>query len=181
MRIDWEHAINDLFSDKVACLRCGRLFAEVVVGYSRAPGSAAYSPRHHECPHKDDCDARKLVVVCEACARELRLRARKVDEETMMAMVISECRRELDESLDYLADYWLEDLDVSPEEMDKRLEEVDPEVFADEDRRRSRLEDEYLTLHKWFRDHGKRVPDPGWRSEYVEEIIALGYTTQLGD
>lgn len=181
MRIDWEHTINDIFGGKVACLRCGRLSAEVVVGYSRAPGAGAYSPRHHECPHKEECDARKLVVVCEPCARDLRLRARKVDEETMMGMVITECRRELDESLDYLADYWQEDLDVSPEEMDKRLEDVDPEVFADEDRRRMRLEDEYLTLHRWFRDHDKRIPDPGWRSEYVEEMIALGYSTSLGD
>lgn len=181
MRIDWEHQINDIFSEKIACLRCGRLGSEMFVGYSRAPGAAAYSPRHHDCPHKEDCDARKLVVVCESCAKELHLRARKVDEETMMGMVMSECRRELDESLDYLADYWQEDLDVGPEEMDKRLEEVDPEVYADEDRRRARLEDEYLHLHRWFRDHDRRIPDPGWRSEYVEEIIALNYPTKLGD
>jgi hypothetical protein len=181
MRIDWERAINEIFSEKIACLRCGKLCHEVYVGYSRAPGAAAYSPRHHECPQKDECDARKLVVVCESCAKELRLRARKVDEETMMGMIMAECRRELDESLDYLAEYWQEELDVGPEEMDKRLEEVDPEAFAEEDRRRARLEEEYLQLHRWFREHGKRIPDPGWRSEYVEEIIALGYTTRLGD
>ncbi len=79
MRIDWDKTINEIFSDKVACLRCGRLTPEIVVGYSRSPGVAAFSPRRHECPHAEDCDARRLVVVCESCARDLRLRARKVD------------------------------------------------------------------------------------------------------
>lgn len=181
MRIDWDHTINEIFSGKITCLRCGRLTPEVVVGFSRAPAASAFSPRPHECANKDECDARRLVVVCEACARELRLRARKVDEETMMGMVINECRRELDDCLDYLADYWQEDLDIAPEDMERRLEEVDPEVFADETRRREKLEDEYLSLHAWFRQHHRPIPDPGWRSEYVEEIIALGYTTKLGD
>lgn len=122
-----------------------------------------------------------MVVVCEACARELRLRARKIDEETMMVMIISECRRELDDCLDYLSDYWQEDLDISPEDMDRRLEEVDPDVFEDENQRRAKLEDEYLTLHAWFRQRHRAIPDPAWRSEYVEEIIALGYDTRLGE
>jgi hypothetical protein len=103
-----------------------------------------------------------------------------VDEESMMGMIISECRRELDDSLDYISDYWLEDLDVAPEDMDRRLEEVNPDVFAEEGHRREKLEDEYMRLHSWFREHRRPVPDPGWRSEYVEEIIALGYTTKLG-
>jgi len=181
MRIDWDKTINEIFSDKLACLRCGKLTPEVVVGFSRSPSTAAFSPRRHECAHKDDCDARRLIVVCEACARELRLRARKVDEETMMGMVLSECRRELDDCLDYVSDYWQEDLDIPPEEIDKRLEEVAPDVFVDENERRDKLETEYLALHAWFRQHGCSIPDPGWRSEYVEEIIALGYQTRLGD
>jgi hypothetical protein len=181
MKIDWDKTINDIFSDKIACLRCGRLAPQIVVGFSRSPGASAFSPRQHECAHKDDCDARRLVVVCENCARELRLRARAVDEETMMGMILSECRRELDECLDYLADYWQEDLDIAPEDMDRRLEEVDPAVFEEENKRREKLEDEYLALHTWFREHGCPIPDPGWRSEYVEEIIGLGYATKLGD
>ncbi len=181
MQIDWDQTVNDIFSDKIICLRCGRLTPEVVVGFSRSPAVAAFSPRPHECAHKDECDARRMVIVCEACARELRLRARKIDEETMMGMIISECRRELDDCLDYLSDYWQEDLDISPEDMDRRLEEVDPDVFEDENQRRSKLEDEYLTLHVWFRQHHRAIPDPGWRSEYVEEIIALGYATRLGE
>lgn len=181
MKIDWDQTINDIFSDQVVCLRCGKLCSEVLVGFSRSPAAGEFSPRRHECAHKDECDARRLVVVCEQCARDLRLRGRKVDEETMMGMVMSECRRELDDCLDYICDYWQEDLDVAPEEMDKRLEEVDPEIFEDECRRRDRLEDEYLALHTWFREHQRPIPDPGWRSEYVEEIIGLGYTTKLGD
>jgi hypothetical protein len=181
MQIDWNQTINEILRDKVACRRCGSLNSEIVVGYSRSPEAAEWSPRHHDCGNKEECEARKLVVVCERCARELRLRARKVDEEGMMAMVMEECRRELEDALDYLADYWMEDLDIDPDDTDKRLEEVDPEVFQEEMDARRRLEEEYLALHRWFREHGRRIPDPGWRSEYVEEIIALGYTTLLGD
>lgn len=181
MQIDWNRTINDILGERVTCLRCGSLASEIVVGYSRSPAASDWSPRFHDCAHKEECDARKLIVVCETCARELRLRARKVDEEGMMQMVISECRRELEECLDYLADYWMEDLDIDPDDMDRRLEEIAPEVFEEEDAVRRRLEEEYLTLHRWFREHHKRIPDPGWRSEYVEEILELGYATQLGD
>ncbi len=181
MQIDWDRTINDILGDKIACLRCGSLTNEIVVGYSRSPAANDWSPRVHDCAHKDECDARRMVVVCEGCARELRLRARKVDEEGMMVMILQECRRELEECLDYLADYWMEDLDIDPAEMEHRLEEIAPDIFEEEDAARRRLEEEYLSLHRWFREHNKRIPDPGWRSEYVEEIYALGYTTLLGD
>ena len=49
-----------------------------------------------------------------------------------MLALLDECRRNLEETLDYLADYWREDLDIDPDEMDKRLEEVDPELFDEE-------------------------------------------------
>jgi hypothetical protein len=75
----------------------------------------------------------------------------------------------------------MEDLDIDPDDMDKRLEEIAPDIFADEDAARRRLEEEYLSLHRWFREHSRHIPDPGWRSEYTEEIIELGYTTLLGD
>lgn len=181
MQIDWNRTINDILGGAVACLKCGALSDEVCVGYSRSPAAAKWSPRVHECANKDECDARKLVVVCENCARELRLRARKVDEEGMMVTILQECRRELEECLDYLADYWMEDLDVDPTDVTARLEEVAPDVFAEEDAARRRLEEEYLGLHRWFREHGKRIPDPGWRSEFVEELIELGYSSLLGD
>lgn len=181
MQIDWNRTINEILGEQVACRRCGSLNNEIVVGYSRAPAAVEWAPRGPDSVRKDDADARKLVVVCERCARELRLRARKVNEEGMMVMIMEECRRELEEALDYLADYWMEDLDIDPEEMDRRLDEVDPEVFKEESEWRRRLEEEYLSLHRWFREHDKRIPDPGWRSEYVEEITELGYTTLLGD
>ncbi len=76
---------------------------------------------------------------------DLRLRAQRVDAEGLMTMILNECRRELEECLDYLGDYWQEDLDIDPADMDKRLEDVDPEVFADErDQVAGRLEEEYL-------------------------------------
>jgi len=181
MQIDWNQTINEIFSDKLSCLRCGSLSSEIVAGFSRSPAAAEYSPRFHDCAHKDECDARKLVVVCESCAKDLRLRAQRVDAEGLMTMILNECRRELEECLDYLADYWQEDLDVDPADMDKRLEDVDPEVFADEGTSRRRLEEEYLSLHRWFRSHQCRIPNPGWRAEYVEEIIELGYESLLGE
>lgn len=181
MQIDWNRTINDIFADKLACLRCGSLSAEIVAGFSRSPAAAAYSPRPHECGHSDECDARRLVVVCESCAKEIRLRGQPVDAESMMTMVLTECRRELEECLDYLSDYWQDDLDIDPADMDRRLEDVDPAVFAEESASRRKLEEEYLSLHRWFREHHVRIPNPGWRSEYVEEIVDLGYTTLLGD
>jgi hypothetical protein len=99
----------------------------------------------------------------------------------MMTLLINDCRRDIEECLDYLADYWQEDLDADHVDADQRLEDVDPEVFEEEKTWRRRLEEEYLSYHRWFRERGLRIPNAGWRSEYVEEITALGYTTLLGD
>lgn len=181
MQIDWNQTINEIFSNKISCPRCGHLSTFAYVGYSRSPEAAEYAPRCRDCQHKEECEARKLVVLCETCARELRIRARAVDQEGLMTILLNECRKDLEECLDYLAEYWREDLDIDPEDMDKRLEEVAPEVFAEEDAWRRRLEEEYLSYHRWFREHRCRIPSPGWRSEYVEEVIALGYSTLLGD
>lgn len=181
MQIDWEKTLDDILADKMSCPRCGVLTPSVVAGHSRSPAVAEYAPRCQQCARKEDCDARKLVVVCENCARQLRLRARRVDQEGMMTMLMDDCRRDLEECLDYLADYWQEDLDVDLAEADQRLEDVDPEVFDEENAWRRRLEEEYLSYHRWFREHGFRIPNPGWRSEYTEEVTALGYTTLLGD
>jgi uncharacterized protein YihD (DUF1040 family) len=99
----------------------------------------------------------------------------------MMEILINDCRKDLEEALEYLAEFWQEDLDVPIADSHKRFEDVAPEAYKEEDAGRKRLEDEYLTYHRWFRDHAQRVPEPGWRTEYVEEIIGLGYTTTLGD
>ena len=181
MQIDWDKTIDDIFADKLSCARCGAMKSTLVAGYSRSPAAGEYSPRVHNCKNKEECDARRLVIVCEACARELRLRANPVDQEGMMTLLINDCRKDLEDCLDYLADYWQEDLDVDPNDADKRLEELEPDIYAEEDAWRRKLEEEYLTYHRWFREHALRLPNPGWRGEYVEEILALGYGTLLGD
>jgi hypothetical protein len=98
-----------------------------------------------------------------------------------MVALLEECRRNLEETLDYLADYWREDLDIDPDEMDKRLEDVDPELFDEENTWRNYLESQYMRIHEWFRKRTIPIANPGWRSEYVEDVVALGYETQLGD
>ena len=37
------------------------------------------------------------------------------------------------------------------------------------------------SYHRWFREHAMRIPEPEWRAQYSEEVIGLGYTTELGD
>ena len=181
MQIDWNKTIDEILAEKMACPRCGSFTEDITAGYTREPWGTDYAPRCQFCTRKEDCDARKLVVLCSGCARELNLRARRVDQETLMTMLLNDCRKDLEESLDYLAEYWLEDLDVPAEDAEKRLEDYDDETFREEDAARRRLEEEYLSYHRWFREHAMRIPDPGWRSEYAEEIVGLGYATQLGD
>lgn len=181
MQIDWDKTIDEILAEKTACRRCGTFTEEIVAGYTRETWGTEYAPRCHFCPRKEDCDARKLVVLCAGCARELGVRARSVDQESLMVILLNDCRKDLEEGLSYLAEYWQDDLDAAPEDVDKKLEEFSPEVYAEEDESRRRLEEEYLSHHRWFRDRGLRLPDPGWRSEYAEEIIALGYETLLGD
>ncbi len=181
MQIDWQKTIEEILADTSACPRCGTFTDQIVAGYTHEPWGVDYAPRCQFCTRKEDCDARKLVVLCDGCARELGLRVRQVDQETLMVMLLNDCQKDLEECLEYLAEYWQEDLDVPPQDVDKRLEEFDPEVFSEERDAQRRLEEEYLTYHRWFRERHLRIPDPSWRAEYVEEIVALGYTTLLGE
>ena len=98
-----------------------------------------------------------------------------------MHALMEECRRNLEETLDYLSDYWREDLDIDPDEVDKKLDEVDPELFEEENNWRRYLEEQYLKIHQWLRERQIPIASPGWRSEYVEDMVALGYPTLLGD
>jgi hypothetical protein len=67
------------------------------------------------------------------------------------------------------------------DDLDQGLEDVAPDVFKDETAWRERLETEYLRYHREFRLRSRRIPHPGWRTEYVEELRSLGYDTLLGD
>ena len=136
MQIDWDKTIDEILADKLACPRCGSFTDEIVVGYTHEPWGADYAPRCQLCNRKEECDARKLVVLCAGCAGELQLRARHVDQITLMTMLLNDCRKDLEECLDYLIEYWQDDLDVPPQEADKRLEEFDQETFAEEDETR---------------------------------------------
>lgn len=181
MQFDWDKTINEILAEKMACQACGKLGDEMIVGYTRVADAAQFAARCRDCADKTDCDARKLVVVCEDCARQYRVNGQRMDEVGMMSLLMEECRHNLEESIDYLSTYWKEEIDVEYDDMQKGLEEVDPELFREEDGWRMRLEEEYLQLHRWFREHNAPVPDPGWRSQYVEEVAALGYTSLLGD
>lgn len=181
MKVDWDKAINEILASKMACQACGLLADEMIVGFTRHPDAAEFAPRCRDCADKSDCEARKLVVVCEPCARLYRVNGERMDEEGMMGVFIEECRSSLEESLDYLSTYWKEENELPFDDMDKRLIDVDPDLFREEDGWRTRLEEEYLQMHRWFRENGRRVPNPGWRSQYVEEVITLGYHTLLGD
>lgn len=181
MQLDWDKTINEILAAKMTCQACEAMGEAMIVGYTRNPDAAEFALRCRDCVDKTDCDARKLVVVCEPCARLYRVNGSMLDETGMMSVMLDECRSNLQDSIDYLSEYWKEEIEVEFDDMQKTLDDVDPELFREEDSWRLRLEEEYLQYHRWFREHGQPIPDPGWRSLYVEEVTALGYSTLLGD
>lgn len=181
MSIDWALTINSIFSEHLTCPRCDAEFETLVAGYSRRASLNGYAPRHRGCPRGDECDARKLIVLCDNCARAELLHGSAVTAAQILETYMMDVRRDLEEALDYLAEYWRDDFDLSESDIDRPMEEVEPEAFREEREWRTQLEDEYLQYHKAFRERGHRIPHPGWRAEYAEEITALGYATQLGD
>ena len=181
MRINWQEAINQIFARRLTCPRCQTDFEALVVGYSRKPELSPFAPRHHNCPRGDACEARKLVTLCEDCARPERLRGSTADAGQLLETYMLDCRRDLEDSLDYLAEYWRDEFDLDEESFDRRFEEVDPDAYHEESEWRRRLEEEYLRYHREFRELHRRIPAAGWRAEYVEEIRSLGYETVLGD
>jgi hypothetical protein len=152
-----------------------------LIGYLRTAEAVQWAPLCEGCSKHDDCDSRKFVLLCQPCATDIRLRGRRVDEHGFMLALLEECRRTLEESLDYITDYWREDLDIDPEDMDKTLQESEPDLFQEEDSWRRYVEGQYLKVHTWLRERHIPIPNPGWRSEYVEEVIEVGYATLLGD
>ena len=181
MLINWEEAINQIFARRLVCPRCQTDFEELVVGYSRKPELSPFAPRHRNCPRGDLCEARKLVTLCQTCARSERLRGAVADAGQLLETYMLDCRRDLEDSLDYLAEYWRDEYELGEEQFELPFEEVAPDAFRDESEWRRRLEEEYLRYHAEFRSLRRRIPAAGWRAEYVEEIRALGYDTILGD
>ena len=181
MQINWEETVNELFEHRSTCPRCERDCETLIVGYSRKPSLNRFAPRHRDCPRAEECDARKLITLCGECARDERFRGNEVDSGQVLESYLLDCRRDLEESLDYLAEYWRDEFDLAEDELDRTLEQVDLDAFRQENEWRRRHEEEYLRYHREFRARSRRIPHPGWRSEYVEEIRALGYDTVLGD
>ena len=69
MNIDWDQALDQIFSRRLVCPRCHLDQDAIVVGYSRKESLNPYAPRHGDCPRGADCDARKLITLCEDCAQ----------------------------------------------------------------------------------------------------------------
>jgi hypothetical protein len=181
VEIDWLKTIDDILGNDLVCPRCDRSSSHLLAGYTNKTWAGDLAPRHQDCTEKDTCESRKLVFLCAACARELRLRARPVDRAGMMTLLIEDCRNDLEDCLSYLAEGWMEELDIDLEEMNSRLETVAPHIFEDESADRADFEQEFLGYHRWFRENKVRIPNSEWRARYVEDIIALGYSTALGD
>jgi hypothetical protein len=181
VQIDWEGTINSLFAGSQTCGRCGSEKPSIVIGYSRKLSLNAYAQRHQNCARGPECDVRKLIALCEECAASEGLHGSLLDATEALEAYLLDCRRDLEESLDYVAEYWRDDYELLGDDLEKRMDEVDPELFKEETRWRERLEEEYLRYHQEFRQRSRRIPAPGWRSEYVEELRALGYDTLLGD
>ena len=181
MQIDWENAINRIFARRLTCPRCEADVEELIAGYSRKADLSPFAPRHQNCPRGEACEARKLTTLCVECARTARLRGTLADAGQLLETYMLDCRRDLEDSLDYLAEYWRDEFDLGEEHFDLPFEEVAPEAFREEAEWRHRLEEEYLRYHAEFRNLHRRIPAPGWRAEFTEEIRALGYDTSLGD
>jgi len=181
VQIDWENAINQIFARRLTCPRCEADVEELVVGYTRKPDLSPFAPRHQNCPRGDACEARKLTTLCVPCAHSERLRGTVADAGQLLETYMLDCRRDLEDSLDYLAEYWRDEYDLTEDQFDLPFEEVSPDAAREEAEWRRRLEEEYLRYHAEFRGLRRRIPAAGWRAEYVEEIRALGYETILGD
>lgn len=181
MNFNWDDVLEEIFGESLICPRCQQEQPVLIAGFSRKPELNRYAARHGRCAHGDECDARKLITLCVECARVERLRGEARDGVQLLETYLLDCRSDLDESANYLSEYWLDEPDLTDEQLDGTPEEANPEVFAEEEALRRDLEDEYLRYHRELRARGRRIPDPGWRSSYVEDIRELGYDTLLGD
>jgi hypothetical protein len=181
VNFNWDEALDQIFSSHLSCPRCGQDQEVLVVGYSRKRSLSRYAPRHTHCADGDDCDARKLITLCTDCAQREHLRGEPQDASHVLVSYLRDCRRELDDSLAYMTEGWQDELEADDPQLDETLEAIDPDAFREHNQLRTSLENEYLRYHRALRARREPIPDPGWRSEYVEEVRSLGYKTLLGD
>ena len=104
MSIDWALTINSIFSDHLTCPRCDAEFETLVAGYSRRASLNGYAPRHRGCPRGDECDARKLIVLCDNCARAELLHGSAVTAAQIPETYMMDVRRYLEEAPDDLSE-----------------------------------------------------------------------------
>ena len=181
MNFNWDDILDEIFGGSLVCPRCERAHPILVAGFSRSPALSRYAARHGKCAHGDDCDARKLITLCVECARVEHLRGQPQDGAQLLDTYLLDCRTDLDDSASYLAEFWRDDAHLTDEQLDGTLEQANPDLFAEEEALRRELEEEYLRYHRELRARHRRIPDPGWRASYVEDIRELGYETALGD
>ncbi len=181
MNFNWEDVLDEIFGGSLVCPRCEQEQPVLVAGFSRKPALSRYAARHSKCAHGDECDARKLITLCVECARVEHLRGEPQDGAQLLETYLLDCRTELDDSANFLTEYWRDEPGLTDEQLDGSFEDANPELFAEEEELRRQLEQEYLGYHRELRARHRRIPDPGWRSSYVEDIRELGYHTELGD
>ncbi|MGE0230085.1 MAG: hypothetical protein AB7U23_16415 [Dehalococcoidia bacterium] len=181
MNFSWEDVLNEIFGASLVCPRCSHEQPVLVAGFSRKPELNRFAARHGRCSHGDECDARKLITLCVECALLEQLRGEPHDGGQLIEIYLLDCRTELDDSANFLTEYWRDDPGLTDEQIDGTLEDANPDLFAEEERVRRQLEQEYLGYHRELRARHRRIPNPGWRSSYVEDIRELGYETALGD
>ena len=181
MSVDWDKTINEILAGTLACQACNALGDEMVVGYTRSTEAAEFAARCQECTDKSDCDARKLVVVCEACASRYRVNGQLMTEAGWMGVQLDECRRNLEESLDYLSTYWKEEAEIEFADMSRKLEEVDPDTFREEDGWAGPPDGGRVLCASTAvisdRQRACAVPTQAGASQYVKTLVALGYTS----
>ena len=183
MQLDWDKAINEILSEKMTCQACG------------ATGRRDDRRLHARSLRRRVRDAlqrmRRQDRLRRAQARRrLRSRARAqhrvngevMDEAGMMGVLLDECRRNLEDSIDYLATYWKEEIEVDYDDMAEGARRSRPGAFQGRRRvafaaRRGVPPAPPLVPRAPCAHPGSR----GGAANYVEEVIGLGYTTLLGD
>lgn len=150
MEIDWRREVNEATAVKFICDGCEGEFAVVT-----------YVDRR---------------LLCPACAGSLGLGGRQISYEAILESLLFEMRHRLDEwatALEEFSRLRAREIAAAP---------AIPSGAAWERlvQRYRQLEEYYLALHAIFRRQGHPIPEPGWRSAYVERVVNCGFASKLG-